>query len=154
MTNALESSSQHVSATEVLSIRVVDAGPARVFAAWTNPKELTKWWGPKGFTSTFEEHDPRPGGQWRFVLHGPDGKDFKNHIVYAEVAPNRIVLDHVSGPVYRATVDFEPAGERTRIVWRMRFDNPRFLAEHGELVVQGNRDNLDRLEAVLAAPGV
>jgi uncharacterized protein YndB with AHSA1/START domain len=146
------SSSQQVSATEVLTTRVVYATPERVFDAWVDPGKLTLWWGPKGFTSTFHAHDPRPGGEWRFTLHGPDGRDYKNHSVYAEVVPpKRLVIDHVSGPTYRACIDFEPLDGCTRIVWRMRFENARFLAEHGALVVGANLENLDRLEAVLAA---
>jgi uncharacterized protein YndB with AHSA1/START domain len=137
--------------TEVSTSRVVRASPERVFAAFTDPTQLTRWWGPKGFTSTFHLHEPRAGGTWRFVLHGPDGTDFKNHGVFVELSPQRIVFDHQSGPVYRATFDFEAVEGGTRVKWHMRFDNPRFLVEHGGLITRSNEENLDRLEAVLAA---
>ncbi len=134
----------------MLTTRVIAAPRERGFDAWVDPKVLSRWWGPKRFTSTFHEHDPRPGGHWRFVLHGPDGRDFKNHSTYVEVSrPSRIVLDHVSGPVYRATFDLEALGERTHVRWHMRFENAEFLTLHGDLVVNGNVENLDRLEAVL-----
>lgn len=148
-----EASSHQLSETEVLTTRLLDASRERVFEAWADPSQLTRWWGPSGFTSTFSEHELRTGGAWRFVLHGPDGTDFKNHGVFSEVlAPSRIVFDHQSGPVYRATFDFEAVGEHTRVRWHMRFDNPRFLAEHGALVVNANVQNLDRLEVVLRGP--
>ncbi len=145
-----ETSSRQLSATEVLTTRLLDAPPERVFAAWTDPAQLTRWWGPSGFTSTFLEHDPRSGGVWRFVLHGPDGRDYKNHGVFTEMlAPRRIVFDHQSGPVYRATFDFEAVGEQTRVTWHMRFENAHFLEVHGALVVNANLENLERLAAVL-----
>jgi uncharacterized protein YndB with AHSA1/START domain len=58
---------------------------ARVFDAWTDPKQITQWWGPAGFTTTTDEMGVKPGGVWRFVMHGPDGTDYKNKIVFIEV---------------------------------------------------------------------
>ncbi len=84
---------------EIVSTRVFDAPRERVFQAWTDPEHLARWWGPKGFTNTFHEFDPRPGGVWGFVMHGPDGVDYKNRSVFVEIVkPERIVFDHVSGP--------------------------------------------------------
>ena len=60
---------------EIVSIRVFDFPRELVFNAWTDPEHLVHWWGPKGFTNTFHEFDLRPGGIWRFVMHGPDGRD-------------------------------------------------------------------------------
>ncbi|MFZ5442952.1 MAG: SRPBCC domain-containing protein [Myxococcota bacterium] len=148
-----ERSSSQLSATEVLTTRVLDAPRERVFAAWTDPAQLTRWWGPAGFTSTFLVHEPRAQGAWRFILHGPDGRNYENHGVFAELLPpSRIVFEHQSGPVYRASFDFEALGGRTRVRWHMRFENERFLAQHGALVVSANDENLDRLEAVLSGP--
>ena len=62
-----------------------------MFDAFADPNRLTRWWGPKGFTSTFHEFDLRPGGVWRFVLHGPNGADYQNESVFVEVVkPERI----------------------------------------------------------------
>ncbi len=47
---------------EIVTTRVFDAPRERVFRAWTDPDHLAKWWGPKGFTNTFQEFDMRPGG--------------------------------------------------------------------------------------------
>jgi len=69
--------------------RVFDAPRERVFRAWTDPEHLKQWWGPKGFTNTFHEFGMRPGGHWRFVMHGPDGVDYKNHsILSRSQSPN------------------------------------------------------------------
>ena len=60
---------------------------------------MVQWWGPRGFRNTIQEMDVRPGGHWRFVMHGPDGRDYPNHVVYVEVKrPERLVFKHVPQP--------------------------------------------------------
>jgi uncharacterized protein YndB with AHSA1/START domain len=59
----------------IVGTREFDAPRALVFEAWTDPKHLSQWWGPNGFTTTTSSFDFRPGGVWRFVMHGPDGRD-------------------------------------------------------------------------------
>ena len=83
-------------------------------------------------------------------MRGPDGTEFKNHCVYQEVIPpERLVLKHVTGPVYLATVTFEDLSGRTRVRWRMEFENEKFLANNQALVLSGNRDNLEKLATLL-----
>jgi uncharacterized protein YndB with AHSA1/START domain len=79
----------------IIATRVFDAPRELVFAAWSDPAHLAHWWGPNGFTTTTSSFDMRPGGVWRFVMHGPDGRDFQNRITYEEiVSPLRIVYRH------------------------------------------------------------
>src|SRR5512138_1947517 len=82
---------------EIVSARTFDAPRERVFGAFSDPSRLARWWGPKGFTSTFHEFDMRPGGAWRITLHGPDGADYPSESVFVDVVrPARIVFRHVS----------------------------------------------------------
>src|SRR5262245_65569471 len=77
---------------EIVTTRLVDAPPDRVFDAWTDPEQIVQWWGPRGFTTTTSTMEARPGGVWRFVMHGPDGRDYQNKITYFEVVrPERLV---------------------------------------------------------------
>ncbi len=88
-----------LNAREIVSTRILDAPRERVFKAFADPDHLMHWWGPKGFSNTFHEFDFRPGGTWRFVMHGPDGIDYQNKSVFVEIVmPERIVFAHVSGP--------------------------------------------------------
>ncbi|MDG0811390.1 SRPBCC domain-containing protein [Cohnella rhizosphaerae] len=81
---------------------------ALVYEAWTTPEWLARWWGPKGFTNTFDVCDITPGGEWRFTMHGPDGKTYPNVSAFVEVVPQeRIVIDHLSGHQFRVTATFE-----------------------------------------------
>ncbi len=80
---------------EIVLSRVFDAPRALVFAAWSSEEHLTKWFGPKGFTTTTHECDVRQGGRWRFDMLAPDGKCYDNRVVFLEVkAPELLVFDH------------------------------------------------------------
>ena len=136
---------------EIVSVRVFDAPRELVFRAWTEPEHLLRWWGPKGFTNTFHEFDLRPGGNWRFVMHGPDGTDYKNHVVFTEiVAPERIVLDHISPPRFEITATFTDVGGKTRVIFRQLFENAKVRDGVAVFAVPANEENLDRLQAELA----
>lgn len=133
---------------EILITRVFDAPRALVFKAWTDPKHLAQWWGPNGFTITTYEMDFRPGGVWRFVMHGPDGRDYQNKVVYVEIAePERLVYKHVSGPQFQMTVTFADDGHKTKITAQMLFESAslrdKTIKEFG--AVEGLKQTLGRL---------
>ena len=125
----------------IVGTREYDAPRDLVFSAFTDPNHLAQWWGPNGFKTTTLSFDMRPGGVWRFVMHGPDGRDYQNRITYEEVTPpERIVYRHGGGddvePVqFRQIITFEDLGGRTRIVWRGDFptagERDRVVKEHG-----------------------
>ncbi|GAB2896694.1 SRPBCC family protein [Paraburkholderia jirisanensis] len=135
---------------ELISQRTFDAPRERVFRAWTEPARLARWWGPKGFRNTFHKFELKPGGNWRFVMHGPDGVDYRNHSVFIEIAePERIVFDHVSGPHFQVTASFDEAGNKTRLTYRMVFDTPAVCAQLKTFALKSNEENFDRLAAEL-----
>jgi uncharacterized protein YndB with AHSA1/START domain len=111
---------------------------------------LACWWGPNGFTNTFHEFDLKPGGTWQFVMHGPDGVDYPNHNVFEEILPlERIILRHLSGHEFQLTATFEELGDRTRVIFRQLFMNTAEFEEAKQYCVEGNEQNLDRLNALL-----
>jgi uncharacterized protein YndB with AHSA1/START domain len=141
---------------EIVVTRVFDAPRNVVFEAFTDPEQVVKWWGPHGFTTTIHEMDVRPGGIWRFVMHGPDGTDYDNKVVYLEVVkPERLIYDHGSGdesdfPRFRVTATFEDEGGKTRLTMRMLFGSPAErdgAIEYGAL--EGGNQTLERLAAHL-----
>ncbi|GAB7523409.1 SRPBCC family protein [Paraburkholderia sp. 2C] len=135
---------------EILSTRTFDAPRERVFGAWTDPVRLARWWGPKGFRNTFHQFELKPGGNWRFVMHGPDGVDYKNHSVFAEIAePERIVFDHVSGPHFKVTVSFDEAGSQTKLTYRMMFETAAARDQVKTFALKANKESFDRLAAEL-----
>jgi len=141
-----------VSDREILTSRILAAPRERVWLAWTDPRHLAAWWGPAGFTNTFDEHDLRPGGHWRYVMHGPDGTDYRNHCIYAEIdEPARLVFDHVSGPVFRVAATFESVAGGTRVSFRQTFETDDVCFRVRRFAVDANEQNLDRLAAELAS---
>ena len=140
---------------EIVSERVLDAPRDAVYAASRHPARLAARWGPTGFTSTFEEFDLRPGGAWRFVMHGPDGAEYRLLKEFVEVVPpERIVLRQVDvAHGFLMTITLAAEGERTRMTWRMLFDDPEEGERVRSFIGGANEQNFDRLEAHLAAVG-
>jgi len=136
-------------AAEVVTTRLLAYPREAVFAAFSDPAKLAGWWGPEGFTNTFELFDFQPGGEWTFVMHGPDGRNYPNHSRFAEiVAPEKVVFDHLDqGFEFRMVMTFEDLGGSTRLTWRMSL-SPR-MREMRDFIVQANEQNFDRLEGCL-----
>lgn len=139
---------------EFVHSRLIDAPPERVFRAFSDPAQLAHWWGPNGFSSTFHTFDLRPGGAWRFVMHGPDGKDYPNENVFREVVPpERVVVDHLSQDHHFVlTITFAAQGAQTLVGWRQVFDTAQERQRIAAFVTAANEQNLDRLAAVCQRP--
>jgi len=125
----------------IIGTRVFDAPRELVWQVWTDPKHLAQWWGPNGFSTTTSAYDARPGGVWRFVMHGPDGRDYQNRITFDEVVkPERLVYHHGGGddvePVqFRTTVLFENLGGKTKLTMSAVFpsaaERERVIKQYG-----------------------
>jgi uncharacterized protein YndB with AHSA1/START domain len=133
---------------EIIATRRFDAPRDLVFRMWTEREHVAKWWGPRGFTLTIHEMDVRPGGAWRFIMHGPDGTDYRNEVIYDEIAPpERLVYTHVSAPRFQMTVSFDERGGGTEVTARMVFESAalrdQVIGKFG--AVEGLHQTLDRL---------
>lgn len=130
---------------EIKSVRLFDAPRELVWRVWTEPQHIQQWWGPNGFTNTFETFDFRPGGAWRFMMHGPDGRDYQNESVFVEIAPpERLVFDHVCAPLFRCTVTLEAVGSQTRLTFHQVFEDAAVFESVKPFAVPGHQQNLDR----------
>ena len=82
-----------VNGTERMTItRVFDAPRELVWKAWTDPKYVMQWWGPKGFTSPVCKIDFRVGGKFLCCMRTPDGQDFWNAGEYHEIVPHEKIV--------------------------------------------------------------
>jgi uncharacterized protein YndB with AHSA1/START domain len=130
--------------------RTIPAPIDDVFAAIRDPARLARWWGPKGFTSTFDVCEFKPGGRWLFTMHGPDGTNYPNENVFAEIdAPTRVVVQHLSVPTFRLTMTLRAVadGAQTEVAWEQVLDDAEFAKRVEHIIVPANEDNLDRLAA-------
>ncbi len=131
--------------------RVLSVSPRRIFAAFEQPECLARWWGPAGFTNTFEQFEFTPGGRWVLVMHGPNGIDYPNASVFREIRPDtKIVIEHVSQPHFTLSVTLTARGDTTHLAWHQEFESPEVAARMRQICEPANEQNLDRLEAVLA----
>ena len=137
--------------TDIVTERVFEAPRAQVFAAFSDPAVLARWWGPQGFTNTFQDFEFQAGGAWRYVMHGPDGVDYQNESVFLDiVAPELIMFKHESGHAFQGIFVFTDEGEHaTRVHWTMRFPNQPARDAVKDFVVLANEENMDRLAAQL-----
>ncbi|WP_442602421.1 SRPBCC family protein [Paenibacillus sp. KN14-4R] len=135
---------------EIISSREVDVPRELVFRAWTTPNLLAQWWGPHGFTNTFHECDVKPGGEWLFTMHGPNGADYPNHNVFVEIVPiERVVIEHLSGHGFRVTGTFEDLGGRTKVTFRQLFKTAEDFERAKPICVEANEQVMDRLGKLL-----
>lgn len=131
--------------------RLLPADPRTVFAAFEQPDRLARWWGPSGFTNTFEHFEFRPGGRWVFVMHGPNGASYPNESVFREIEPDaRIVIEHVVKPWYTLTVTLTDRGGQTHLAWVQEFESPELATKLRPICEPANEQNLDRLQSLLA----
>ncbi len=128
--------------------RRIDAPVSQVFAAFRDANSLERWWGPAGFSNTFQVFDFRTGGQWRHTMHGPDGSDYENESRFLEVSDNqRIVIEHLSGHHFILTITFESSGETTLVHWQQLFDTIEHYEQIRQFVSPANEQNLEKYEA-------
>lgn len=134
--------------TEFRTTRIIDGSVEDVFSALSNARRLERWWGPAGFSNKFLVCEFRPGGRWSFVMVGPDGKEFPNENIFAEVEPpHRVVVEHPGDPVFRLEVSLAPSAGGTLITWRQMFDSDEVAQRMKPIVTVANEQNLDRWEA-------
>lgn len=139
---------------EITETRVIQAPRELIWKVWTEPVHVVQWYGPDGFTNTTHSMDVKVGGEWVHTMHGPDGRDYANRIVYVElVKPEKLVYDHISEPRHRTTVTLEDLGDgRTKLVFHMIFDtteDKRYVADKFKAEI-GLTQTLSRLEEYLA----
>jgi uncharacterized protein YndB with AHSA1/START domain len=155
---AASSSAATEAAERVLVItRVFDAPRSLVFKAWTEPKHLVHWWGPRGFTSTILANDVRPGGAYRFHMRGPEGDDHWSQGVYQEIVePERLVMSwnwadangQPTSPETLLTVTFEEQEGKTKLTLRQAvFESVTARDAHRS----GWTSSLERLAEYLAS---
>jgi uncharacterized protein YndB with AHSA1/START domain len=136
--------------------RIYDAPVKAVWDAWTDPKQVAQWWGPRGFTITHHGKDLRAGGFWKYTMHGPDGVDYPNYTVYHEVEQySRLVYDHGGTedrpPLFRVTATFkEIAKGKTELKMTMALPSAEALAETKKFIKAANGNSTwDRLAEFL-----
>jgi uncharacterized protein YndB with AHSA1/START domain len=142
---------------EFVMTRVFNAPRELVFQVYTDPAAAPQWWGPRYLTTTVDKMDVRPGGLWRFIQRGPDGKEYAFRGEYIEIVrPSKIVstfeFEAMPGHIVTDTLLFEQVGNKTRLTATSLFQSPEDLDGMMQSGMEGGaNETWDRLEEVLAA---
>jgi uncharacterized protein YndB with AHSA1/START domain len=136
--------------------RAISAPREVVFEAFTEVRHLSRWWGPEGFTTTTRAFEFRVGGEWEFVMHGPDGTDYQEWITWTEIVPpERIVLRHGEfrgdPNAFDSVLTFEADGAATQIEMRTVFPTKALRDEAVEKyhAIEGGHQTLSNLAAYI-----
>src|SRR3954451_182280 len=134
---------------EIVISRVISPRRELVFEAFTEVRHLSRWWGPEGFTTTTRAFEFRVGGEWDFLMDGPDGTDYTEWITWTEIAPpDRIALLHGESRddpnAFESVLTLEPDGAATRIEMRTLFPTPELRDEAVEKyhAIEGGQQTL------------
>jgi uncharacterized protein YndB with AHSA1/START domain len=138
--------------SEIVSTRTINFPIIIVYEAWSNPNHLKNWWGPNGFTNTFNEFDFRVGGRWSFIMHGPEKGNYPNECEFIKIEkPNLIAWKRYSKPLFQVVATFEEVTkDQTKIVFKMLFETAEESNKLRPFVVDKNEENFDKLEIELA----
>ena len=139
---------------EIVIARIIDAPRELVFEAFSEVRHLSHWWGPDGFTTTTRAFEFRAGGEWVFVMHGPDGTDYQEWISWTEIAPpERIALLHGESRgdpnAFESVISFAVEGAATRVEMRTVFPTKEMRDEVVEKyhAIEGGQQTLGNLAA-------
>jgi uncharacterized protein YndB with AHSA1/START domain len=139
---------------EIVLSRVIDAPREVVFEAFTEVRHLSQWWGPEGFSTTTQSFEFRVGGEWDFVMHGPDGMDYSEWISWTEITPPaRIALVHGEyrgdPNSFESVLTLTTDGPATRLEMRTVFPTKEVHDEAVEKyhAIEGGQQTLNNLAA-------
>jgi len=148
--------------------RVFDAPRELVWKAWTDPKYVMQWWGPKDFTSLFCEMDFRVGGKFLCCMRAPDGQEFWNGGEYHEIVPHEKIvysmyfadakgnkveaaqygIEHEAMDDAHDVITFEDFGDGQTKLTLIGNESMESAKNSGQ--VEGMNESLDKFAAVVA----
>ena len=142
----------HGETLDIVSSRHFPVPRARLYAAFADPDQLSRWWGPHGFTNTMHRFELVKDGTWHFTMTSSDGDDFVNTSTFLEVTPSERItfLHHEPVHVFTMTMTYDEEADGTRLTWRMQFEPTDANKALARFLAAANEQNFDRLEAVLA----
>ncbi|HEX3247528.1 MAG TPA: SRPBCC family protein [Chloroflexota bacterium] len=139
---------------EIVISRVIRAPRELVFEAFTEVRHLSRWWGPEGFTTATRAFEFRVGGEWDFVMHGPDGTDYQEWISWTEITPpERIAMLHGESRddpnAFVSVLTLAADGAATRLEMRTVFPSTELRDEAVEKyhAIEGGQQTLSHLDA-------
>lgn len=130
--------------------RTLPFSPKEIYGAFASADLLASWWGPEGFSNTFEVFEFTTGGRWKFTMHSPDGVDYPNESFFEDLVPDtKIVIHHDCPPNFKLTFGLTPEGKGTCLTWEQVFEDAETAQAVKQRAGSANEQNIDRLTNVL-----
>ena len=121
--------------------RIVDVPRHLVWAAWTTPEHLKKWFTPAPWQTVDCEIDLRPGGIFRTVMRGPEGQEFANAGCYLEIVENeKLVWTGALGPGYRPRPTATTPGDSFLMTAVISLESRGNGTKYTALVIHGDEE--------------
>ena len=133
-------------------VRRLGAPPSMVYAAWTDPDKILRWWGPDAGPTLSATADVRIGGRFEVMFRTLDGKEHTCYGIYRDVVVDRKLVftwrwRERSDPESMVTILLEPAGGGTELTLiHERLPNEAERDSHRD----GWSGALDKLNAFVA----
>lgn len=148
---------------ELTITRVFNAPRPLVFAAYTEPEHLMRWWGPSEYPMASCTVDLRPGGTWHYCMKSrTTGDEAWGIAIYSAIeAPKRLVYTdafsdaegHINEalPTAEVTMTFEEVGSnRTRVVSTTKYASEEALQAVVQMgMIEGITETMGQLDALL-----
>lgn len=147
-----------ISENKVTYQKYFDVSPDLLFEVWSDPKHLKEWRGPDGFTLSVISFDFRKGGFFEFIMHGPDGQDYKNKIQFLNIViPRLITYQHVGDGEgdedvnFQSDIVFEKSGNGTNLTMIQIFSSKHELERVNEKygAIEGGKQHIGNLQKYL-----
>ena len=148
----MQNENNNTSGREQRTSLLLDAPMELVWEVWTKPEHIKHWWGPNGFTNTIEEMQAETGGKWTFIMHGPDGKNYRNKTIFREVVKHKKIVHEHFEPNFIAIIEFESQEEKTLMNWYKLYETKELfeLVEIHYKTSEGFKQTVEKLEKYLS----
>ena len=138
--------------------RTFNAPVALVWEAWTQPEHISKWWGPQGMQTKVITHDFKVGGEWKYAMAMPDGKEFISEGIYQEIVPHeKIVTSAEFKPMTEGVelqILMQGDGEKTHFVFKVIHATEEYRIQQEKMgIYNGWGSVFDRLQAFVEKAG-
>ncbi|PJZ52511.1 SRPBCC family protein [Leptospira adleri] len=129
-----------------------------LFEVWSVEEHLSEWWGPDGFTLTTKSLDFSKGGIWEFVMHGPDGHDYKNKIQFTDIKKSEYIFykhlgdgEGAKDVDFESKIIFESAGEGSNLTMEQIFPSKDELERVNQKygAIEGGKQHIGNLAKYL-----
>lgn len=136
---------------EQRSSLLLDAPLKMVWEVWTNPEHIKHWWGPNGFTNTILKMEVKTGGEWIFIMHGPDGTNYPNKTIFREIVEHKKIVHQHFDPNFIAIIEFENRGNKTFLNWHKQYETKELfeLVEKQHKANKGFKQTVEKLNTYL-----